>query len=191
MVGEFRRASWLMVAAVGFVLLIGCANVANLLLARGANRQREFAIRTALGAGRARVIQQLMIESLVVGALSGAAGLLISAWIIDLTPRLSTINIPLLETARLRWSGYWSRPSPHSNRPRRRNRAGTAILLRAQRLAPRKPSVSEDRNGRRWRSALVTAEVGLTLVLLVGAGLMITSFTRLIGVDPGFRPGMC
>ena len=188
LVGEFRRASWLMVAAVGFVLLIGCANVANLLLARGANRQREIAIRTALGAGRARVVQQLMIESLVVGALSGGAGLLISAWIIDLTPRLSTINIPLLETARLRWSGLLVATITSLATglvvgivPALRSSYVRSGWLRESH------QVSEDRNGRRWRSALVTAEVGLTLVLLVGAGLMITSFTRLIAVDPGFR----
>ena len=188
MVGEFRRASWVMVAAVGFVLLIGCANVANLLLARGANRQREIAIRTALGASRARVVQQLMIESLVLAVLSGSAGLLISAWIIDLTPRLSAVNIPLLETARLGWSGLF---------------VATAISLGTGLVVGLVPAlrwssvragslreshrVSEDRSGRRLRSALVAAEVGLTLVLLVGAGLMITSFTRLIAVDPGFR----
>ena len=105
MVGEYRRASWLIIAAVGFVLLIGCVNVANLLLARGANRQREIAIRTALGAGRARVVRQLMVESLVLAIVSGAVGLLISAWITDLAPRIPAVNIPLLETARLGWSG--------------------------------------------------------------------------------------
>ena len=188
LVGEFRRASWLMVAAVGLVLLIGCANVANLLLARGANRQREIAIRTALGAGRARVVQQLMIESLIVAALSGAAGLLISAWIIDLTPRLSTINIPLLETARLGWSGLLVATVTSLATGLV---VGIVPALRSSHVRSgwlrESHQVSEDRSGRRWRGALVTAEVALTLVLLVGAGLMITSFTRLIGVDPGFR----
>jgi putative ABC transport system permease protein len=188
MVGEFRRASWIMVAAVGFVLLIGCANVANLLLARGANRHREIAIRTALGAGRARLIQQLLIESLVLAVLSGAVGLLISAWIIDLTPKLSAIHIPLLETARLGWSGLVVATTLSLGTglivgivPAFRSSSIGAGWLRESH------QVSEDRSGRRLRSALVAAEVGLTLVLLVGAGLMITSFARLAAVDPGFQ----
>ena len=188
MVGEFRRASWVMVAAVGFVLLIGCANVANLLLARGANRQREIAIRTALGAGRARVVQQLMVESLVLAVLSGGTGLLISAWIIDLAPTLSAVNIPLLETASLGWSGLLVATAISLGTglvvgivPALRSSSVGAGWLRESH------QVSEDRSGRRLRSTLVAAEVGLTLVLLVGAGLMITSFTRLIAVDPGFR----
>jgi putative ABC transport system permease protein len=188
MVGEFRRGSWLMVAAVGFVLLIGCANVANLLLARGANRQREIAIRTALGAGRARVVQQLIIESLVLAVVSGAAGLLLSAWIIDLTPKLSAINIPLLETARLGWSGLLLAAAISLLTGLA---AGIVPALRSSYVHPgwlrESHQVSEDRGGRTLRNGLVAAEVGLTLVLLVGAGLMITSFARLVEVDPGFR----
>jgi len=188
MVGEFRRASWLMVAAVGFVLLIGCANVANLLLARGANRQREFAIRAALGAGRARVVQQLIVESLVLAMLSGAAGLLVSAWIIDLMPKLSAVNIPLLETARLGWSGLMLATAISLVTGLA---AGVVPALRSSYVRPgwlrESHRVSDDRSGRTLRDALVAAEVGLTLVLLVAAGLMITSFARLVAVDPGFR----
>jgi len=188
MVGEFRLTSWLMVAAVGFVLLIGCANVANLLLARGANRQREIAIRTALGAGRARVVQQLIVESLVLAALSGAVGLLISAWIIDLIPRLSAISIPLLETARLGWAGLLLAAAISLITGLA---AGIVPALRSSYVHPgwlrESHQVSEDRGGRTLRNGLVAAEVGLTLVLLVGAGLMITSFARLVDVDPGFR----
>ncbi len=188
MVGEFRRASWLMVAAVGFVLLIGCANVANLLLARGANRQREIAIRTALGAGRARIVRQLLVESLVLAVLSGAAGLLMSAWIIDLTPTLSAVNIPLLETTSLGWAGLAlaSAISLMTGLA-----AGMVPALRSSLVRPgwlrESHQVSDDRSGRMMRNALVAAEVGLTLVLLVGAGLMVTSFARLVEVDPGFR----
>lgn len=188
LVGEFRRASWLMVVAVGFVLLIGCANVANLLLARGANRQREIAIRAALGAGRARVIQQLIVESLVLAMLSGAAGLLMSAWIIDLIPKLSAVNIPLLETARLGWSGLLLAVAISLITG---VAAGIVPALRSSYVRPgwlrESHQVSDDRHGRMLRDALVAAEVGLTLVLLIGSGLMITSFARLVAVDPGFR----
>jgi putative ABC transport system permease protein len=188
MVGEFRRASWLMVAAVGFVLLIGCANVANLLLARGANRQREIAIRTALGAGRARIVRQLLVESLVLAVLSGAAGLLMSAWIIDLTPNLSAVNIPLLETTSLGWAGLALASAISALTGLA---AGMVPALRSSLVRPgwlrESHQVSDDRSGRLMRNALVAAEVGLTLVLLVGAGLMITSFARLVEVDPGFR----
>jgi len=188
MVGEFRRASWLMVAAVGFVLLIGCANVANLLLARGANRQREIAIRTALGAGRGRIVRQLLVESLLLAVLSGAAGLLMSAWIIDLTPNLSAVNIPLLETTSLGWPALMlaSAISLMTGLA-----AGMVPALRSSLVRPgwlrESHQVSDDRSGRMMRNGLVAAEVGLTLVLLVGAGLMITSFARLVEVDPGFR----
>jgi predicted permease len=188
MVGEFRRDSWLMVAAVGVVLLIGCANVANLLLARGANRRREIAIRTALGAGRARIVRQLLVESLVLAVLSGAAGLLMSAWIIDLTPKVSAVNIPLLETARLGWPGLLLAAAISLMTGLA---AGMVPALRSSSIHAgwlrESHQVSDDRSGRTLRNGLVAAEVGLTLVLLIAAGLMITSFARLVEVDPGFR----
>jgi putative ABC transport system permease protein len=188
MVGEFRRASWLMIAAVGFVLLIGCANVANLLLARGANRQREIAIRTALGAGRARVVRQLTVESLVLAVVSGAVGLLISAWILDLAPKIAAVNIPLLETARLGSSGLAMAAAISLLTGLA---AGLVPAFRSSRVHPgwlrEGNRMSDDPERRRLRNALVACEVGLTLVLLVGAGLMINSFVRLTSVDPGFR----
>jgi len=188
MVGEFRRASWLIIAAVGFVLLIGCANVANLLLARGANRQREIAIRTALGAGRARVVRQLLVESLVLAAVGGAIGLLISAWIMDLAPEISAVSIPLLDTARLGWSGIALAVAISVLTGLV---AGLVPALRSSRVHPEwlreGHRSSDDPERRRLRNALVACEVGLTLVLLVSAGLMINSFVRLISVDPGFR----
>jgi len=188
LVGEFRPASLLMIAAVGFVLLIGCANVANLLLARGANRQKEIAIRSALGAGRGRVIRQLVVESLVLASLGGAAGLLMSAWIMDLVPKMSAMDIPLLETARLGWFGLALA-------------AGISLLtglaaglipaMRSSRVHPgwlrEGNRMSDDRGRTRLRTVLVASEVGLTLILLVGAGLMISSFVRLVAVNPGFR----
>jgi len=188
LVGEFRRASWLIVAAVGFVLLIGCANVANLLLARGANRQREIAIRTALGAGRARVVRELVVESLVLAVFSGAMGLLIAAWIMDLAPTIPAISIPLLETARLGWSGISLAVGISLLTGLA---AGLVPAFRSSRVHPawlrEGNRMSDDPERRRLRTVLVACEVALTLVLLVGAGLMINSFVRLISVDPGFR----
>ena len=188
LVGEFRTASVVMMAAVGFVLLIGCANVANLLLARGANRQKEIAIRTALGAGRARVVRHLVAESLVLAAAGGAAGLLMSAWILDLVPKIPAVRIPLLETARLNWFGL---------------AIGGTISLCTGLIAGIVPAIrsslvhpgwlregsrmSDDRGRQRLRATLVVGEVALTLVLLVGAGLLISSFMRLVAVNPGFE----
>jgi putative ABC transport system permease protein len=188
LVGEFRPASLLMIAAVGFVLLIGCANVANLLLARGANRQKEIAIRTALGAGRARVVRQLVVESLVLAALSGAAGLLMSAWIMDLVPKVSTVDIPLIETARLGWFGLSLAAGISLFTGLA---AGLVPAMRSSRVRPgwlrEGNRMSDDRGRQRLRTALVASEVGLTLILLVGAGLMINSFMRLVAVNPGFH----
>jgi putative ABC transport system permease protein len=187
LVGEFRLAGTVIVAAVGFVLLIGCANVANLLLARSANRQKEIAIRTALGAGRARVVRQLIAESLVLAMLGGAAGLLMSAWIMDLVPKIPAVRIPLLETARLNWFGLATAVTISICTGLA---AGIVPAMRSSHVHPgwlREGSrVSDDRGRQRLRTLLVASEVALTTVLLIGAGLLIHSFVRLVAVDPGF-----
>ncbi len=188
LVGEFRTASMVMLAAVGVVLLIGCANVANLLLARGANRQKEIAIRTALGAGRPRVVRQLVAESLVLAAAGGAAGLLMSAWILDLVTGIAAVRIPLLETARLNWFGVAIGATMSICTGLI---AGIVPAMRSSHVHPgwlREGSRMSDERGRqRLRAALVVVEVALTLVLLVGAGLLISSFMRLVAVNPGFE----
>jgi putative ABC transport system permease protein len=187
LVGEFRPASWLMIAAVGFVLLIGCANVANLLLARGANRQKEIAIRIALGAGRGRVVRQLVVESLVLASLGGAAGLLMSAWIMDFIPEISAMDVPLLETARLGWFGLGLAAAISLSTGLA---AGLIPAMRSSRVHPgwlrEGNRMSDDRGRTRLRTVLVASEIGLTLILLVGAGLMLNSFMRLVAVNPGF-----
>jgi putative ABC transport system permease protein len=188
LVGEFRPASLLLMAAVGFVLLIGCANVANLLLARGANRQKEIAIRTALGAGRARVIRQLVVESLALSTFGGALGLLISAWAMDLAPKMFAVPIPLLDTARL---GWFALSLTAGASVLTGLAAGLVPAMRSSRVHPgwlrEGNRMSDDRGRQRLRTALVAVEVGLTLILLVGAGLLINSFVRLMAVNPGFR----
>ena len=188
-VGDFEAPSLLMIAAVGFVLLIGCANVANLLLARGAVRHKELAVRAALGASRARVVRQLLIESLVLTTIGGAAGLLLSAWMTDLVPKLPGARIPLVETATVDWrsviaagvisimTGLLAGLVPAA----RSSRAHPAWLREGSRM-------SDDRGRQRLRSVLVACEVALTLMLLIGAGLMINSFAHLVAVAPGFDP---
>jgi putative ABC transport system permease protein len=188
LVGEFRPASLLIVAAVGFVLLIGCANVANLLLARGAARHKEIAVRTALGASRARVVRQLLIESLVLAATGGAAGLLLSAWMTDLIPKLPGARIPLVETVKMDWQSVLAAATISLLTGLV---AGLVPALRSSRIHPSSlregRSMSEDRGRQRVRMALVASEIALTLMLLIGAGLMINSFMRLIIVQPGFE----
>ncbi len=112
LVGELRPAMLMLMAAAGFVLLIACANVMNLLLTRGASRQKELAVRAALGATRSRLVRDLLAESLLVAAAGGLAGVLMAAWIVDAMPALPAVNLPLLDTARVDWqalvvAGSW------------------------------------------------------------------------------------
>ncbi|HEV3278768.1 MAG TPA: ABC transporter permease [Terriglobia bacterium] len=190
-----RQTMLALLAAVGFVLLIACVNVANLLLARGAARQKEFAIRRALGAAGSRIARQLLTESLLLALLGGAGGFLLAAWSGQLLFRvfqLDQMQLPMREVDSISIDGRVF---------------GFALLVSCLTgilfgLAPALSALRGDVNeplkegGRgsteggtgRLRQALVASEVALALVVLCGAGLMIKSMTRLLGVDPGLNP---
>ncbi|HEV2915195.1 MAG TPA: ABC transporter permease [Pyrinomonadaceae bacterium] len=190
MVGNIRSALSVLFGAVGFVLLIACANVANLLLARSSTRQREMAIRTALGASRLRVIRQLLTESVLLSVLGGALGLLIALWATDLLIGLSGGEIPRLSAISIdaRMLGFTAAVSLLTGII-----FGLAPALEASRpdlnvSLKEGGRVATGRGRQRFRQALIVSEVALSLVLLIGAGLMMKSFWRLQHVNLGFNP---
>jgi putative ABC transport system permease protein len=190
--GRSRLGLWMLAAAVGAVLLIVCVNLANLLLSRIASRQREAAIRTALGASRGRLFSHVLTETLLLAVFGGALGILFANWTVQLVVRATTLDIPRLAEVRV----------------------DSAVLLFAScltlltglvfgalpawRLTNAPPqealrsgshTVTEGRRGLRLREGLIGVEVGLSAALLIVAGLLISSLTRLLHVDKGFDAG--
>jgi putative ABC transport system permease protein len=190
--GKVRPALLMMLAAVGFVLLIACANVANLLLARATARQRELAVRAALGAGRLRIIRQLLAESLVLAGVGGIAGLLVAEWGVRLLRAVAAqkLPIPRLEAVSIDvWvlsftllisllTGLFFGLVPALS-------VSGSALNNALKEGGRSGSAAR---GNKTRAAFVIAEVALALVLLTGAGLLMRSFVNLLDVSPGFNP---
>jgi putative ABC transport system permease protein len=175
-------------AAVGLVLLIACANVSSLLIARATGRRRELAIRAALGAGRGQLIRQLLAESLVLGVCGGVVGLLLSSWLVVLLVRVLPQGLPRTDGIRLDSTVMIVTLLAS---------VGTSLLFgilpalqasRTQAAHVIKEAGERGSTRARGRAALVVAEIALTLVLLAGAGLLANSFLRLQRVDSGFRP---
>ncbi|MGH7443648.1 MAG: ABC transporter permease [Longimicrobiales bacterium] len=189
-IGDVRTPLLVLLGAVGFVLLIACANVANLLLARASIRESEMAVRTALGAGRGRIIRQLVTESVVLGLIGGMLGLVLALWGSAALVRMQPGNLPRITEVRVDGAVVAFT-------------FGIAIVagllfgllpaLQTSRITPygalREAGRGQHgtRRSQRLRGALVIAEIALAVLLLAGAGLLIRSFATLIDVDPGFR----
>ena len=191
LVGELRTSLLMLFGAVAFVLLIACANVANLLLARAAYRQREIAVRTALGASRLRIVRQLLTETALLSIVSGAVGLALSVWLIKLLIAVSPPDSPRLDEISINWQVFAFT-------------FGVTIVagllfglvpaLQTSRLNLNETLKESGRSGapgsgrNRVGGLLIVSEVALSFVLLAGAGLLIRSFLHLREINPGFNP---
>ena len=190
MVTNIRQAVLVLLGAVGFVLLIACANVANLLLARAAARESEMAVRTALGAGRSRLLRQLLTESVILSLCGAGVGLLFAIWGVAFLTSLQPDGIPRLEAVQVDGTViaftlgvavltgliFGLIPALHATR-------GVSHSLKESGRG-----AVTSRAGARVRGTLVVIEMALAVMLLAGAGLLLRSFVRLQAVDPGFRP---
>jgi len=196
LVGDVRSMLWMLFGAVGFVLLIACANVASLLLARATSRSREFAVRSALGAARLRLIGQLLAESVLLSLCGGILGVLLAAWMIRAIPLITSFDIPRAGEIHLDWMvfGFAAAlsvvtgvlfglaPSIGASRP------DLIQILRASGEAANQGAHRGVLAGLNFRGLLLIAQVALSIVLLIGAGLLMESIGNLRGIDVGFNP---
>ncbi|HEV8431375.1 MAG TPA: ABC transporter permease [Pyrinomonadaceae bacterium] len=191
LVRNLRTSLVVLLGAVAFVLLIACANVANLLLARAASRQKEIALRTALGASRVRVVRQLLTESLMLSVVSGVAGLALSIWLIKLLLAITPPNTPRLDEIGIDWRVFGFTlavtvaagllfglvPALQTSQP---------DLNATLKDSGQRGSETGGRN--RIGGFLIVSEIALSFILLAGAGLLIKSFIHLRETSPGFNP---
>lgn len=196
LVANVRSMLWMLFGAVGFVLLIACANVASLLLARANGRSREFAVRSALGASRGRLIGQLLAESVLLSSAGGMLGIVLAIWILRAIPSMTAFEMPRAEEIHLDWvvlvftavlsvlTGvlFGLAPSMGASRP------DLIAVLRTRDEVVNRGILRRIRPGFTIRGALVIGQVALSVVLLIGATLLIESVVHLRGYDPGFNP---
>jgi putative ABC transport system permease protein len=191
LVQNIRPALVMLTGAVVLVLLIACANVANLLLARAVDRQKEIAVRIALGASRLRIMRQMLVESLLLSCVGGVAGLIVASWSVSLLTNSAIATLPRMQKVAVDWPVVWFAVALA---------LVTGVIfglvpaLQATQV-PVRESLNEEGRGsssssrqRKTRSTLVVVEIGLALVLLVGAGLLLRSFSALTRTAPGFTP---
>ena len=187
-VGDVRAALLVLLGAVGLVLLIACANIANLLLARATSRSKEIAVRTALGAGSARIIRQLLSETAVLGLLGGAVGIALAYWGVKALSSLLPSSLPQMNPIRVDYFvlGFALLLSAIAGVAFGLVPAMFAAKADIQSSLRESVRTGESRNRRRARSFLAAGEISLALVLLVAAGLLLRSFSKLMSVSPGF-----
>jgi putative ABC transport system permease protein len=188
-VGDTRRPMLILLGAVGLVLLVACANVANLLLARTAEREREFAVRASIGAGRARIVRQLLTESLTLALAGSAAGVLMAIGCVRAVARLAGGSIPRIGQAGVDGRVLAFSVALAFLTTVLFSLAPAARLARMELISPLKEAARGNAaGGDRFRNALVVFQVALGLVLLSGAGLLASGFVNLMRRDVGFRP---
>ncbi|HEY6324036.1 MAG TPA: ABC transporter permease [Thermoanaerobaculia bacterium] len=197
-VEEARPALWMLLGAVGLILLIACTNLANLLLARGSVRRREIALRASLGAGRWRLARQLLTETLMLAALGGGLGLLLASWGVNLLVALRPGNLPRVLEVRIHPEALLFAAAVTLAAGLLAGLAPAVGTLRAMRVNLRSAleqgsqgagGAGGGRGGSRLRRGLVVAEIAMSLALLIGAGLLVRSFGKLLAVSPGFEAG--
>lgn len=196
LVAQVRAALWLLFGAVGFVLMIACANVANLLLTRAASRAREFALRAALGAARRRLIGQLLAESILLSVFGGALGMLMAALVVQNIPKITAWKLPRATEIHMDWvvlvfavalsvatgTLFGLAPSLGASRPDLMN------MLRGSGEVVHRGTSRRILAGFQIRNLLSVGQIALSLILLIGAALLIESITNLRGVELGFNP---